>query len=458
MEYELLDAGPCRKKLLLKFSADDVDAAFDASYDEINGYVKIKGFRKGKAPRRALQNRFAKEAAAGARQELTDKHLKDAVEKEKLQLLGDASSKNRNALPAPGTPFTIDLEFDVAPEFDVPEYKDITVEKQPVDVADDKVDEAIERYRKLFANYETVDTPAENGDVLRVDFVAKVEGEEIMSMDDQRLRVEGEILFGLPCAELVEKFTGAKAGDLVVLGITLPADHPNPEFRGRDANVEVSVKQVERGTLAEINDQFAQTIGMGTLEQFRERIRANLLREAFIEAKQKEEDEIITTLLGRVAFDVPQGMVDFETKELVEVQRRHLTRAGAKAGDAMNAQLEKYRPEAAKQAERKVRWMILSQKIAEKEGIQVTNEDLAAQVDALAQTYNTTPAKIIQRIREFDGVGPMMAEILSIKVIQLITQGAEGEGTTIKSGTEAANAEAAKIASQAEPEKENAAE
>ncbi len=456
MEYELLEDGPCRKKLLLKFSASDVDGAFDASYADINTYVKINGFRKGKAPLRALRNRFSKEAAVGAREDLTEKNLKEVADKEKLQILGQPTSKSRGALPAPGTPFTIDLEFDVMPEFDLPEYKDIEVAKQAVDVDDASVEESIERYRKLFASYETVDGPALEGDVLRVDFIAKVEGEEIMSMDEQRLRVEGEILFGLPCPELVGKFTGAKAGDLVVLGITLPADHPNPEFRGRDADVEVSVKQVERGTLMELNDEFAQNIGMGTMEQFRERIRANLLREAFIAAKQKEEDEIITTLLERVAFGVPRGMVEFETAELVEAQRRHLARQGAKPGEAMNAQLEKYRPEAAKQAERKVRWSILSRKIGEKEGIQVTNEDLAAQVDALAQTYNTTPAKIIQRIREFDGVGPMMAEILSMKVIQLITRNAKGEGTTITTETGSVNADAAKIAS--EPEKETAPE
>jgi trigger factor len=153
MEYELIDAGPCRKKLLLKFSASDVDAAFDASYNEINGYVNIKGFRKGKAPRRTLQSRFAKEAASGARQELTEKNLREIVEKEKLQLLGDASSKNQNALPAPATPFTVDLEFDVAPEFEAPEYKNIEVAEQSVDVADEKVTEAIERYRKMLANY-----------------------------------------------------------------------------------------------------------------------------------------------------------------------------------------------------------------------------------------------------------------------------------------------------------------
>ncbi len=452
MEYELIDAGSCRKKLLLKFSAQDVDTAFDASYDEINSYVKIKGFRKGKAPRRTLQTRFAKEAAAGARQELTEKHLQGVIEKENLQILGDAASKNQNALPQAGMPFTIDLEFDIVPEFELPEYRNLEIDEQPVDVTDEQVEAAIERYRKMLANYEPVEEDAKEGDVLRVDFVAKVEGEEIMSMDEQRLRVEGDILFGLPCPELVSKFTGAKAGDLVVLGIRLPQDHPNPEYRGRDADVEVSVKSVERGSLPDLNDDFAQNIGMGTMEQFRDRIKTNLLREAFVAAKQKEEDGIINSLLAKADFECPRGMVDAETNTLVEQQRAHLARAGVKQGDAMMTQLGKYREEAAKEAERKVRWTIMCRKIAEKEGIQVTNDDLAAQVDALAQTYNMPAAKVIQRIREFDGVGPMMTEILSIKVIQMISQNRKGAEKTTNTETESTNADAAKIATQ--PDKE----
>ena len=445
MEYELIDAGPCRKKMLLKFTVADVDEAFDASYKEINEYVKIKGFRKGKAPRRALANRFAGEAASGARQQLTEKHMHEVVEKEKLQILGDITSPNKNALPAEGQPFTIDAEFDVAPEFELPDYKNVKVAVEPAEVGDDKVDEAIERYRKMFANYEAADGPAEVGDVLRVGFKTMVDGEEIMAMDDQRLRVEGEILFGLPCPDLVQKFTGAKKDDLVEVAVTLPQDHANPDLRGREANVEVTVKGVERGTLPELDDAFAQGIGMNTMQDFRERIKSNLVREAFIAAKQKEEDEIIDKLLAETSFEVPQGMVDSETNALVEQQRMHLLRSGAKQGDAMNAQLEKYRPEAAKQAERKVRWTIMSQKIGEKEGIKVTNEDMNAQIEALAQNYNTTPAKIVQRIREFDGFAPMMAEILSIKVIQFISG-----GKTISAETGDVNAEAAQIGSDHE--------
>lgn len=444
MEYELTEAGPCRKKLLLKFNASDVDAAFDASYKEINGYVKLNGFRKGKAPRKTLENRFGKEAASGARQDLTDKHVADIIKKENLQVLGDATSSNKDAVPSPGQDFSFDVEFDVAPEFELPEYKGLDIVQPSVEVEDAKVDEAVERYRKMFANYEVVEEAAKEGDVLQVDFETKVDGEEIMSMQEQRLRVDGEILFGLPCPDLVAKFTGAKKGDFVVTKVTLPDDHTNPELRGREADVEVTVKYVERGTLPEMNDAFAEGLGMGSLADFRERIKSNLVREAVLESRQKQEDDILEKLLDAVDYEVPQDMVDGETNALIEQQRMRLVRAGAKQGDAMNTQVEKYRPEAAKLARKKVRWGIMSGKIAEKENIQVSNDDMAAQVEALAQSYNTTPAKIIQRIREFDGVGPMVSEILSIKVVQFILDHAKGGRLDPdNAGSEAANADAA---------------
>lgn len=442
MEYELIDAGPCRKKLSLKFSREDIDTAFDESYQEINNYVKLKGFRKGKAPRRVLENKFRDEAASGAKQHLAEKNISDVIKKEELKLIGEVMPANPDAVPAPGQAFDFDVEFNVIPEFGLPEYKGLDIAEQPVEVTEEKVDEALERYRRMFANYEEVDEPAQVGDILKVDFVTKVDDADIMSMDDQRLRVEGDILFGLPCPDLEQKFAGAKKGDTVTIKVTLPDDHPNPEMRGREADVVVSVKSVERGKLPELDDAFCEGLGVGSLADFRERIRGGLVRDALLAAKQKEEDEIINTLLERVSFDIPEDMVTNETNTLVEQQRMHLMRSGVKPGAAMDTQMEKYRPEAEKEAARKVRWGILSSKIAEKENIQVSNEDLAQQVDALAQNYNTTPAKIIQRIREFDGVGPMVAEILSIKVIQFLGRNAKGRENG-QNDTGSVNAEAA---------------
>lgn len=447
MEYELTDAGTCRKKLLLKFSPEDIQSAFDESYKEINSYVKLNGFRKGKAPRRALESRFAKEAASGVRQQLAEKNLPEVIKKEDLQVLGDVASDNTTSLPVPGKPFDIGFEFNITPEFELPEYQGLELSKQDVGVTDEQVEQEVDRLRKNFSNYEPAgdDEGAEIGDILRVDFETKVDGQEIMAMEDQRLRVDGEVLFGLPCPDLTEKFKGVKKGDFIEVKVTLPQEHPNPELRGREADVEVTVKSVEHGKAPELNDAFAESIGLGNLEHLRQTVRSKLMRDAILGAKQKEEEEIIDKLLDQVSFDIPQNLVDAETNALVEQQRMHLVRTGVKSNDAMDAQMKAYRPEAAKEAAKKVRWSILCQKIAAKENIQVTNDDLAAQVEALAQNYNTTPAKIIQRIREFDGIGPMMAEILSIKVVQFLSNSAKGRGEDTGSANVAAAASAKDI-------------
>ncbi len=444
MEYEITNAGPCLKTIAFTFSREDVDNAFDEGYQEINNYVQIKGFRKGKAPRRALEKRFATEAASSVKEILTERNVGDTVKKENLLVIGNITTKNANLNPIPGHEFILQIDVEVAPEFDLPEYTGLELKSQPDEVTDDKVDETLDRYRKMFANYEKVDEPAKVEDVLRVDFVAKVGEQEITNMQDKRLRVGGDRLFDLPYPELESKFTGAKAGDVVTLAITLPEDHPEADLSGKEAQIDVSVKEVERGELPERDDQFAQNVGMKSLADFRDRIRANLVREAMMENRRKQEEEVLDMLLPAAAFEVSESMVEREIEGIMEQRHQRLARAGV-GHDAIHAQLEEYKPEARKEAERKLRWGILASRIGDHEKIAVTNEDMSAQIEALAQSYNTTPAKIVQRIREFNGIGPMAAELLSIKVMQFIIDSAKGgrlDPAMAAPATEQANADA----------------
>jgi trigger factor len=444
MEYELKDNGPSRKVLSFKFSAEDVNGAFDKSYDNINGYVSIKGFRKGRAPRAALVRRFATEAAEGVQQELLQHDVRKVIEDEKLRVFGPMNLKNPSVRPEQGKEYSIDVEFDVIPDFELPEYKGVELSEREVNVDEARVDEALERYRRMFADYKPVDEPARKEDVIEVNFIARHGDEEIMAMNDQRLRVDGDILFGLPCPDLVEKFTGAKKDDVIHLRITLPEDHSNPELRGKDADIVVTVLKVNRGNPPEMNDAFAEGLGMGNLEQFRERIKNNLIREAYAHVRQEEELEIIGKLVEKTSFDLPEAAVKAEAEEMVNNYRQQLIRAGAKPGAAMEEQLVKFRPDAEKDAGRKLRWTFIATRIAEKEEIKVTNEDLAAQVEALAENYRISPAKIIQRIREMDGMDAMMAEILSIKVMNYLVQESRGgskiESAAAKDFNEAASA------------------
>lgn len=420
MEYELIDVGPCRKRLHFTFTAKDIDAAFAESYQEINNQVQLRGFRKGRAPLSTLEKRFGDEAAAGVRRLLIDQNLGKSVQEKKLHVLGNIVDKTPSAKPARGSDFVIEVELDVAPDFELPEYKGLELTARPVEVAEGAVDEALERYRRIFANYEPVDGPAEPGDVLMVDFAVKVGEDTVASMADQRLRVEGETLFDLPCPDLVTKFTGAKAGDAVTVNVTMPADHPVENLRGREAVVEIAVKRVERGELPTLDDAFASGLGMKSIADFRARIKNNLVREALIEAVTRQEEEIIDMLLAAVTYEAPAEMINAEADALVEQRKMHLSRTNASEADRAR-QVEEYRPEAAKQALRKVRWGIMANKIAEKEEISVTQEDMATHIEALARSYRIPAAKMIQRIREMDGTEAMMATIISMKVVKFIT-------------------------------------
>lgn len=425
MEYEIIDAGPCRKRLLLKFSAEDIDAAFDETYREINGYVQIKGFRKGKAPRHALEKRFGKEAAGTAKQELTEKNLADVIEKEKLQVIGSVIDKNKDAMPAPGEPFQVEIEMDVAPDFELPEYKGVLIESVPVEVTDARVDEAIDRYRAAFTTFTPTEEAAKEGDVVILDFTSRVDGQEIISMQDQKLRVEGEIIFDLPYPELVSTFVGAKAGDVKTFTLTLPEDHTSDELRGKPADFEATIKAVEAAQVPEMNDAFAEGLGMGTLDDLRERVRRNLAHEAMVDASLKEEDLLVDTLLAGLDFEVPQAMVEGETDALLEQRLNQLARSGAVPGDALQKQVESYRPEAREMAIRQVRWGILARKIADKEEITVTPEDLNQQIESLAASYRTTPAKMLKHIRNAGGVEPMVDQVRFMKVVKFLRDNAK---------------------------------
>lgn len=427
MEQELVDAGVCRKRLTLTFSSGEVAAVFDESYAELDGYVQVKGFRKGRAPRRLLEKKYAREAAQGAEERLAGKNIARAIEEMKLKVLGSVAGLPGAAGIAPGRPFKVAVEFDVMPEFDLPAYKGLELAAQPVEIDEDRVDQALERFRLIFAKHEKFDGPARAMDIVNVDFRAEVDDREIMSMADKNLRVDGDRLFGMPYPELVEKFTGVKAGDGVAIEITLPDDHPDADLRGRKAAVAMKVNYVERPEYPPLDDAFAANLGLGSLQNLRSRVQANLVRESMIAARNRREEEVIDKLVAAASFAIPERTRENEVAAILDRNRQELLKRGARP-EEVESELRAMREDAEKLAERRVRWEIIASAIAEKEGITVTTEELSSHIEALAASYKTTPAKLLKRIREFDGVGQMLRASRDLKVMQMLLDSARDGG------------------------------
>ncbi|MDR1520515.1 MAG: trigger factor [Planctomycetota bacterium] len=455
MKLELTDVGNCRRKMSLVFDAGEVAAALEEGYRGINNQVRIKGFRPGKAPRRTLEKMFAGDAAAAAKKWLIDKNLFKAIKDGELAPVGALTEKNHAETPKPGQPFTVELEMTVEPPFELPPYKGMELEERPIRVEDAEVESAIERFRQIFARHEDAGRPAEPGDIVNVDIRVACGESELKNLQDQRLRIAGDILFDLPCPDLIEKFTGARPGDVVRLILTLPGDHPTPELRGRPAEVEAKVKMVERTVLPELNDSFAGILGAETVEQLRRRTRENLINIALREAVAQQEVEIIDKLTTAAAFAPPAEVTKDHLARLLsqfksDWERKH-EQEPAPGDEALETALEKYRPEAEKEALRAAKWFILVKRIARLENIEATQGDMANHIESLARAYKTSAAIIIRRIREFNGVEAMMEEILSMKVVEMIRINAKsgrlGSGRPA-ADTGSANAEAAESVNQ----------
>lgn len=441
MEYQLTDIGPCRKRLVFTFDVAEVDAALDESYAEVDQHVQIKGFRRGKAPRRILEKKFGREAALSAEESLAEKNIGNTLEKEKITLLGQPDSKTSKGTLTPHTPFIVEIEFDCRPDFDMPAYKGLELKTMPVPVTDAELEDRMKNLQTMFAKYDVVDGGAEKGDILNVNFKAEADGKEIMNMTDRNLRVEGDRLFGLPFPELEEKFTGVKAGDEVSLSITLPEDHPDEELKNKVANVSLAVNRVERPNLPEMNDEFAASVGMNNLEDFRNRVKANMEREAVAATRERQEDEIVDLLIAGCEFPLPEKYIHNKVHYLMDQQRAELAKRGIQAPDP-----ETMHADAEKVAERQARWEIIASRISEQENLSVEQEEVGRHIENLASSFNTTPAKIVQRIRDFNGGPAMMKEILDLKVMQLIIDNAKIDaGDPAKNSAEVEEANAAAV-------------
>ncbi|MDR2391031.1 MAG: trigger factor, partial [Planctomycetota bacterium] len=449
MKVELTDIGYCRKRMCLAFDPEEITRALDESYTSINNLVRIKGFRKGKTPRRSLEKKFSSEAAGAARQELLKTHLAKALDDSRLRPMSPLDDKRRNEPIRPGQPYVMEFEMTVEPDFVLPQYLGMELDSRPIEVSDADIDRFIEVTRYSLAKMEEVSGLAIEGDILTVNIRVVCEGEEIKRLEGQCLRVAGDKLFDLPCPELVEKFTGASPEDIIRLTLDLPMTHPVHALRGKPAEVEVAIKEIKRPVLPPLDDTLAVRLGTGNLGTLRRLVREKLTLEAAGRAMADQSEEIIDKLTVAADFQPPQDILDAETERRIAIrlsEEKEKFKDNALYAEVETELRERLRPELRKNAARGVKWLLLCGRIAREENVQVNSEDMAQQIESLAKTYHVTPAQMAKRIRDFNGTDAMRAELLSMKVIGLIAASAKTGRLSIDRSageTSAINAESA---------------
>lgn len=362
---------------------DDLETAYKAMQRK----ARIRGFRPGKVPREVVKNVLGKSIRSEVAAELVRQGIGQAVEEHQLAPVAyqDLSPASIND----GQPLTFTAKLEVRPKIDHVDSNGIEVERSIARVAEAAIDSEVDRMREQGAELITPEPAraAQSGDVVTFDLAVSVDGEDKPHLNGSDRRAElgkGNLL-----PELQAGLTGMSLNESRPISISFPDDYGYEELRGKTAQFNVTVKNIQAKVLPEPDDEFAKDLGEDTLEALRASVRKRLEAGARERSDARVREAVVDKLVDRNPVPVPPSMIEQEFRAMVEQFARIQQMLGQQID--FNADLQReYRT----RAERKVRAGLLFGAIAKNENIRVSEADLEAKLAELAERTGKHIAKV----------------------------------------------------------------
>ena len=398
MKTELVDVSPTRKEIKIEVEPEVVRAAFDRISDRYAKQASVPGFRPGHAPRAVVRTRFKSEIRGDVLRELIPDAVNNAIEKHELAAIGepDVHLDTNEALERIGeAAISFHVGVEVLPKVELGQYKGIEATRRMRPVTDVDTDRMIEGLRESSAALQPVeDRPSSLGDTITVSF----QGKFVDHPEDEDIKVDDvELTLGATGVqqEFTDNLTGVIADDEKTFVVDYPQDFSAKGLAGKRVEYEAKVSAVRVKELPELDDEWARSLGdeFDSVETLRAKIREDLETRAIAEADTRLRSEIMRKLLETHQFEVPQSMVEHQTQYRLESVVRDMIGRGI---DPRSQELnwEGAREELKAQAEEDVRGSMLLERIAEEEQINVSDEEIEAEIDAVAKASRQSKEQV----------------------------------------------------------------
>lgn len=370
------------RRVNLTLNKEQVESEVKKRLARIAKTVRMDGFRPGKAPMNIVAARYGGEIRGEVLGDALQDAFSEAMNANKLAVAGYPRF-------APGEEGAFTATFEVFPEITLGDVSQIKVTRPVVEVGDADVDRTLDVLKKQRIHYHAVDRAAQEGDRVHIDYLGKIDGEAFQGGEAKDFPVilgEGRTL-----KDFEGSLMGMKPGETKTFDVAFPEDYFAKELAGKTATFEATVKSVHESHLPEIDDAFAQSMGVheGGVAKLREEIASNLSREAKRRIMAKVKEQVLNGLLETTPFDVPSGLVAMERRALLEKAVNDLKARGMKEADIkMNDDIFE------SQAKRRVSLGLLMDNIVSTQGITAQDDQVRALVDEFAQSYED-PADVV---------------------------------------------------------------
>lgn len=421
---------PCKKLMRVEVESKDVEAAFEAMIKDFQKQAALPGFRPGKAPKDMVAKRYEKDIQDEVKKKLIPDSYRKAVDEQKLDVVGYPDIEEIQFGRGQALQFAATIE--TAPEFQLPEYKDLPVKRETTSVTDADVERAMDLLRGRQTDFKTVDRPAATGDVAVVNYTGTTNGKPITDVAPtaKGLTEQKNFWVNLDSTSFIpgfgEQLIGTKAGDKRTVNVDFPADFVTPQLANQKGVYEVEVVEVKEKVLPPLDEAFAKSYGAESLEKLRTGVRTDLENELSYKKNNSIKNQLMQQLLSRVNFELPESVVKQETRNVVynlvrENQKRGVTK------EAIESQKDQIYSAAEGSAKLRVKGNFLLQKIAEKEDIKVSQEEVAQRIQQLAAMYQIPPDQFIKDLQQRNGIVEIYDQIASEKTLDFLQKNAKIE-------------------------------
>jgi trigger factor len=382
MKVTVENISAVKKKMQIEVEPAAVALELAKAVSKISKKAQIPGFRPGKAPRDVVERHYGEDLKSEVLQQLVSEAYQKAMQEHDfvavtMPQISDVSELNKDKT------LTFTASVEVRPKIELGEYTGVEVKDPPVTVTSEEVDETISRLREMYSRLDVVEgQPLAKDHTAIIDFEGFHEGKPLPNAKatDFMLHLGMDTL--LP--EFEDQLAGMRKGETKEVKVAFPQDYSAKELAGKDATFTVTLKEVKRKVLPELNDEFAKDIGdNNTVDELKARIREDIEARKRSELTAQQKDDLLAKLIDSHTFDVPEGLVEQELNFMANQQAAYLQRQGADLSKGFD--IAEFKEKNRDMAVKRVKGIVILQDIADRENIKISDNDVSVAMASIAR-------------------------------------------------------------------------
>ena len=425
LDVTVEDIGPCRKHVRVTVPQEDVANVYDVAVGEVARSQPVPGFRAGKVPPSLVRRKFRKELEEQVKQAILLQSLEQVSEEQELDPINEPDLDIADLDVPEDEAFTYEFDVEVRPEFDLPDYNGMKIDRPASEVTDEQVDAYYAQFMEQYAELIDSDEPAAEGDIVVCEVVFSRDDTKLSSIESAPFRVRKTVRFQDAELEAFDQLMeGAKPGDVRRALIRLSQEAPRIDLRNEEIEAEFTVQKVQKLEQPELDEDFLDRLNVESADELRDVMWQNLERQATYKQRQSTREQVINSLVESADWDLPEELVTKQTdnalrREILEMQQAGFT------SDQIRARENDLRRNAISMTRRNLKEHFVLDRIAEAEAIEVSDAELEQEISLMAYQSGENVRRVRARLIKSGVIENLRAQVRERKAVDIILASAD---------------------------------